>query len=318
MGPITKLDVLDVRIPQWDQTQLVDRNCPLCEHAGEARYVRPDLLTVRECMHCGLFFISPGPTHKTLSEFYAKYYTEYFRTSPDLKAVLKAIKGQVYNRLILELGSLRPLRGATLLDVGCGLGSFLKRCEQLGASVAGIDLDPAAVSFCKESLYLKDVHFGSIDTMAKDRRFDIITMSNVIEHPLSPLSILESCIDRLNPGGLLALTTPNGGFADPRFEPLVQFRVDLEHMQYFTARACGYVAEKFKAMHIVHLETLGDPFLAEMKCQSKVKPKAPLAKRLVQKVPGFGQVAAMRYKMQFFDERMGTYLLICIFCKSAG
>ena len=252
-----------------------------------------------------------------LNEFYAKYWTEYKHDSPDLKEVSKKIQSQRYNRMLLELGTLKQLQGATLLDVGCGLGSFLARCMQLGAKVTGLDLDPASVSFCKEKLHIDDVSFGTIETLPKERRFDIITLSNVIEHPLEPLAMLAACLDHLNPGGLLAMITPNGDFSDPRFGPHVPFRVDLEHMQYFTARSFGYVVEKLKSIHIDHLETFGDPFLASMGHASKTGRKAPLMKRVAQKLPGFGRVEAMRNKMRFFDDRMGSYHFLCIYCKHA-
>lgn len=41
------------------------------------------------------------------------------------------------------------------------------------------------------------------------KRYDVITLSHVIEHVHDPYNTLKNCYDLLSPGGLLFIDTPN-------------------------------------------------------------------------------------------------------------
>jgi hypothetical protein len=79
-------------------------------------------------------------------------------------------------------------------------------------------------------------HNTSIETWNEHASFSqMVTMFDFIEHPLYPLCSLQSAVavDRMSPGGLLAILTPNGAAGDRQLFPSsndwMSFRVDFEH-----------------------------------------------------------------------------------------
>lgn len=108
------------------------------------------------------------------------------------------------------IGSVRP---ATILDVGCGAGTYLTypiaKCFP-EVHVIGVDSDDLSISFAQESYPLPNLEFQMFDVLRKDVKFDMIIASEVIEHVEEPLEFLANLKSRLNPGGVLILTLPNG------------------------------------------------------------------------------------------------------------
>lgn len=80
-----------------------------------------------------------------------------------------AMAGTLQNRVLDLLG---PIEGKTVLDLYCGLGFFGIACARKGATVAGHELDAAAIELAKENALLNGVsertHFsaGAVESYA--------------------------------------------------------------------------------------------------------------------------------------------------------
>ena len=104
-----------------------------------------------------------------------------------------------------------PLDGKTALDVGCGAGLLTEPLARLGAKVTGVDAAEELIAVAREHAAAQgleiDYHAG--DVQALDGQFDLVTSMEVIEHVADPGAFLKALADRLAPGGLLLLSTPN-------------------------------------------------------------------------------------------------------------
>lgn len=290
------LSPLDPRIPDWDLSSLAPRACPLCGIAGEPRFRRPDRLTVELCPSCQLWFVSPAPRPEALDDFYRDYDQTHRREArlPDdvLLHHLRSLDPAHDPHLDLLRQVIGDLRGRDVLDVGFGRGVLLARLAALGAKPSGVELDASRVRFVREQLGLPAIH-GTVADLAPEPAYDLITLVDLVEHPLDPLELLRNCVSRLRPGGSLYLLTPNGTHLEDHEDP-VTLRVDLEHMQYFTRASMAAVGGTL-GLEVVHLDEWGHPELAGFD-----RPAPPPAiwrarlTRLLHGLPGGGRLQARR------------------------
>jgi 2-polyprenyl-6-hydroxyphenyl methylase / 3-demethylubiquinone-9 3-methyltransferase len=107
------------------------------------------------------------------------------------------------------------LRGARVLDVGCGAGLLSEAMAREGADVTALDLAPELVEVAKlhllESGLRVDYRLQAVEDLASEQpgRFDAITCMEMLEHVPDPASVLRACATLLKPGGLLVVSTLN-------------------------------------------------------------------------------------------------------------
>lgn len=108
-----------------------------------------------------------------------------------------------------------PLRGAAVLDVGCGGGLLSEALAKEGAEVTAIDLAPELVKVARlhglESGVKVDYRVQSVEDLAAERpgAFDAVTCMEMLEHVPDPASVLRACAALLKPGGRLFVSTLN-------------------------------------------------------------------------------------------------------------
>jgi len=107
------------------------------------------------------------------------------------------------------------LRGARVLDVGCGAGLLSEALAREGAQVSALDLAPELVEVAKlhllESGLQVDYRLVSVEALAAEMpaSFDAITCMEMLEHVPDPASVLQACATLLKPGGRLFVSTLN-------------------------------------------------------------------------------------------------------------
>jgi 2-polyprenyl-3-methyl-5-hydroxy-6-metoxy-1,4-benzoquinol methylase len=95
-----------------------------------------------------------------------------------------------------------------LLEIGAGGGRYLRRMKERGWHVEGVDIDINL----KEKLGKLNIpiHIGDIlDLNLTANTYDVIVMSQTIEHVYQPGAVLREVLRLLKPGGKIVLTTPN-------------------------------------------------------------------------------------------------------------
>lgn len=222
--------------------------CPICgcrerellyaDLVDRVFFCAPGKWTLHTCSECGTGFLDPRPNLETIHLAYENYYTH--DVTPEISTLrfssrlrrrfANGYRNARYgtreypaNRFGYFLGNCLPYLGAAadatmrhlpkpspgsrLLDVGCGNGLFLARAKSAGWEVRGIDPDVNAVKAAREQGL--DVDTSHLSTLDNEEKFDVITLSHVIEHVHDPMDTLRTCFALLNPSGFLWIETPN-------------------------------------------------------------------------------------------------------------
>ncbi|MCK5346038.1 MAG: class I SAM-dependent methyltransferase, partial [Candidatus Heimdallarchaeota archaeon] len=96
-----------------------------------------------------------------------------------------------------------------ILDVGCSTGDFLEYIKGYGWDVYGCELSQHSSEFARKRLNC-DIRCDEFEKSEfPSAFFDVVTMWDVIEHVIDPTTIINEALRILQPGGLLALITPN-------------------------------------------------------------------------------------------------------------
>lgn len=98
----------------------------------------------------------------------------------------------------------------TLLDIGCGEGSFLERAQAQGWDVHGIDSDVTAVRLAQRR-GVPATHGVLGESLPGLPAISVITLWDVIEHVANLDEALGWLSGALAPGGLVIFLTPRAG-----------------------------------------------------------------------------------------------------------
>jgi 2-polyprenyl-6-hydroxyphenyl methylase / 3-demethylubiquinone-9 3-methyltransferase len=107
------------------------------------------------------------------------------------------------------------LRGASVLDVGCGGGILSEAMAMRGARVLGIDLSQAVLDVAelhalesKVAIQYRSVAAEDLATAQPDS-FDLVTCMEMLEHVPDPAASLRALANLVRPGGDVIVSTLN-------------------------------------------------------------------------------------------------------------
>ena len=100
------------------------------------------------------------------------------------------------------------LDGAAVLDVGCGIGTYVRRFRQFSEDVHGIEVEEERVA--EASLELPNiVHAYGEALPYPDDRFDLVFSNEVIEHVDDDRQTVAEMVRVTRPGGTIVAFAPN-------------------------------------------------------------------------------------------------------------
>ncbi|KAG5897308.1 hypothetical protein JTB14_011471 [Gonioctena quinquepunctata] len=106
-----------------------------------------------------------------------------------------------------------PLRGLSILDIGCGGGILSEPLARLGGDVTGIDANANIIKVARSHADLNRLDINYITTSVEDHargnaeKYDAVVASEIIEHVSEKRAFVEACLKCLKPNGSIFLTT---------------------------------------------------------------------------------------------------------------
>jgi SAM-dependent methyltransferase len=101
-----------------------------------------------------------------------------------------------------------PLEGARILDIGCGLGVYVRKFREYSDRVCGIDVDPKRLREGARTTPGLMLAVGE-HLPFKDGTFDVIVLNEVIEHVQDDQATIAEAMRTLQPGGRIVIYAPN-------------------------------------------------------------------------------------------------------------
>lgn len=216
-------------------------DCPLCERSGAPQvftsrdriYSIPGTFAIHQCGNCDALFIQPWLNDEELARYYPEEYGRfrhgellnkknyqgwqrlvlehhYGYPSRDKKTKPNALKQAAAYLLsfVTAKGVIPYHASGKILDVGCGGGSYLYRLKEWGWDAYGVEPSETGVKQAR-SLGLNVAHGMVEDGRFENNFFDVIHLSNVVEHLPKPKETFREIRRILKPEGIVYLTVPN-------------------------------------------------------------------------------------------------------------
>lgn len=166
-----------------------------CTSAGYGHH--PQIV---QCRHCHYVYANPRWEAGELIDAYVAVEDEtYVRERPGRELT--------FRKHLQALEKITgPAGGRSLLDVGAYIGVFVEVAQASGWDATGVEPSSWAVSVAQAQGL--PVVAGTQETLlAQNRRFDVLTMWDVIEHVNDPAGELAMAYQLLKPGGIVAVHT---------------------------------------------------------------------------------------------------------------
>jgi SAM-dependent methyltransferase len=100
------------------------------------------------------------------------------------------------------------LEGRRVLDVGCGIGTYVTKFAAFTPEAYGVDIDPEKVEIAQRTL--QHVCWAPAEELPfEDNSFDVIMLHEVIEHVEDDRQSIREAVRCLRPGGKVIIFAPN-------------------------------------------------------------------------------------------------------------
>ncbi|MBC3759550.1 class I SAM-dependent methyltransferase [Hyunsoonleella sp. SJ7] len=167
-----------------------------------------------------------------------------------------------YNNTRYEMFGFYPEGAKTLLDVGCGEGTFASYIkEKHSPETWGIELMPEHGEKAKK--ILDKVFIGECESFIEELPndyFDVIYFNDVLEHLVDPYWVLEKIKDKLSENGVIISSIPNMRYhsalkklvLNKTWEYEEHGIMDKTHLRFFTGKSIANMYKNLGYKIVTH------------------------------------------------------------------
>ena len=214
--------------------------CPACGGSGRSRKYQIDHYDLYRCTLCRTEFLVESGDRPPVGRTYWDAYKFELYANDAVQSEYESRYESILAPLVDRFGPL-----SSVLDVGCGIGNFVRWAGERGMQATGVDVDDDAITAARER-GLSAYHIDQIAEHVAEGSIDVITLWDVIEHVSDPRAFLTDVVRFLRPGGVVVLETPDVTFplrpfviavrkvAEPiRWSDMLYY---ADHQTYFSGR----------------------------------------------------------------------------------
>lgn len=281
-------------------------NCKICnqklrkEFKGlfDDRHGYPGRFNVLKCSNCEFMQTDPQLATSKLYKLYTNYYP---KRDANINDIIKYAKNMPSKKEIALKGlsttcHFLTKKGQNVLDVGCGTCQSLLEIKRLGGKAWGLDVDSNSQKVAK--ILKLNFHRGTIHNCKFPKNsFDLITVSQVIEHEPDPIKFLRNCKIFLSRRGQIILSFPNTNSLGFKIwgRNWLHWHIPY-HLNHFSKKSLKLMVEK-SGFEIISLNTITPNLWTVLQFRSYISdPTMGIRNTMWDGQPSIGSSKKMRVK----------------------
>jgi SAM-dependent methyltransferase len=265
-----------------NRPSLSESTCVACgRRVSEKALLKTPYVHMFRCNSCGSWTSVPRPTVESQSALHdtAEYFEHpYFKARREDEALAASRCDSIFGQ-IGKVIDVDCLRGERMLDIGCDVGSLLvAAARKYDVTPLGLDVAGRAAEVAR-SRGLQVFH-GTIEQAPEEfTGLKLATAIDILEHATDPSAFLKAVRERLAPGGLLFIQTPN-------CESIV-YQIGWRLCRLTNGRPRDSLERLFPPQHIQYFSRCGLQVLAERagfqikEIQTRILPRADIVTSVV-------------------------------------
>jgi 2-polyprenyl-3-methyl-5-hydroxy-6-metoxy-1,4-benzoquinol methylase len=185
-------------------------------------------LALRHCGDCDFIFAEGEEVCSLVALYEQLSDPEYEQTQDTRRRQMRW--------LLDKVREFRP-QARALLDVGAGTGLLVAQARGLGLDAIGVEPSHALVEAAATHNGVELLQGTFPHAKLQGRKFDVITLVDVIEHVSRPVELLRECAQALSPDGIVVAVTPDVRSIAARLLGKRWWHFRVAHVGYFSRRS---------------------------------------------------------------------------------
>ena len=208
-----------------------DIHCCVCHNHDVQKFklkYQKEKYAVVVCDTCDFHFIPPYYRKKIeYSNYKNANVTEAIRNGNNwLKVQRHKLRFQFVSKFVKK---------GKLFDLGAGWGHFMLAAKELGYDIYGVEISEEPYKYCVNDLKLPVDHIDFFN-LDENKKFDVITMWDVLEHIDKADVFLQKCHKLTADGGYLILQVPQIDSYFSKKQKNNWNMMGLDHVNYFSLK----------------------------------------------------------------------------------
>ncbi len=227
-----------------------NRNCPSCNSSiknSRVMFIKEGF-THRRCYKCDMFYVSPILNDKINYKFHygEKSFYKVYENPIQIKMDKRKFS---YGLEIINRFHKKKLK-KKLLDIGCGLGGFIKLAKEKKWVAEGIEFNKYSSNILTQKGF--QIYNNYLNKLNLKKDYSCISMWNLFEHLTDPKQTLEDIKKILLPGGLVFILVPNiNGLVNTILKEKAVAFAGYTHLNFFNIDTLKkfLIRNDFKVLH---------------------------------------------------------------------
>ncbi|ANN63740.1 class I SAM-dependent methyltransferase [Brachyspira hyodysenteriae] len=221
--------------------------CYLCDYEGDMKIKsKVNGRDIVCCPNCKLEFIYNQPNFEEIKSIYSNDYYKAWGMEDGENNEVALMKKSTFRNMLKKI--LPYKKSGNILDIGTASGFLLEEAKEMGFEPYGVEISEYSSSIAKKKFGEDRIYNGTLETAPFENNFfDVITMTDLLEHVQDPVSILKisnKLLRNYTGGGYILITIPDTVSFSHNVMKKKWTQYKLEHLFYFNRKNMEIIAKK--------------------------------------------------------------------------